>query len=301
MSDRRSGGLKRPIPGAGGPPLALCAALGIRSAWNDLNAAKAIREGATAMKTQIRRALWLRLLAGVGFYAMASPALSLVGPSSEDRSLAAHVVMVLKRGVDRAGFCTGVVVAPQVVLTAAHCVTAIRDMRIHYRDDSGQPVFVEVRAVATHPGFRADALTRRVASIDLALVQTQTPLDARFSPADLDDASAVVVGQPLRIAGYGVGREGEGATAGVLRSAALQVRAPLSAILLWAEDPSGQGSGGCTGDSGGPIFSGDGAKVLAITTWSAGTAGRHCGAVTQGPLIAPQRAWIDSVLKRWRL
>ena len=44
-----------------------------------------------------------------------------------------------------------------------------------------------------------------------------------------------------------------------------------------------------------------GAKVLAITTWSAGTAGKRCGAVTQGPLLAPQRGWIDSVLKGWGL
>ena len=113
------------------------------------------------MKTQIRRLAWSCLFAGAGACASASYALALVGPSSEDKSFAAHVVMVLKRGVDQAGFCTGVVVAPQVVLTAAHCVAATRDMRIHYRDGSGQPVFVEVRAVATHPGFRPDALARR--------------------------------------------------------------------------------------------------------------------------------------------
>jgi hypothetical protein len=46
-------------------------------------------------------------------------------------------------------------------------------------------------------------------------------------------------------------------------------------------------------------LSDDGAKVVAITTWSAGTGGRRCGTVTQGPLVAPQRAWIDGVLKRW--
>jgi hypothetical protein len=104
----------------------------------------------------------------------------------------------------------------------------------------------------------------------------------------------------VRVIGYGVGREGEGTSAGVLRDAALQVRAPLSKVLLWAEDPSGAGSGGCTGDSGGPIVADDGAKVLAITTWSSGTGGKRCGAVTQGPLIAGQRAWIDGVLEKWR-
>ena len=231
--------------------------------------------------------------------AIASPALAIVGPAREDRGFAAHVVMVLERGVDRAGFCSGVVLGPRAVLTAAHCVAAIKNMRIHYRDDAGRPILLEVAATAVHPGFHADAIAKRLVSIDLALIETQAPLDDRFSAAVLDEAADLAVGQAVQIVGYGVGREGEGASAGVLRSATLRVRAPLSRILIWAEDASGGGAGGCTGDSGGPILTGDGAKVLAITTWSSGTAGKRCGAVTQGPLLAPQRAWIDGVLQKW--
>ena len=55
-----------------------------------------------------------------------------------------------------------------------------------------------------------------------------------------------------------------------------------------------------SGDSGGPIVSADDGKVLAITAWSAGAGhGSRCGALTQGALVAPQRAWIDAVLNRW--
>jgi S1-C subfamily serine protease len=247
------------------------------------------------------RRLLIGLLASAGACAAASPALPLVGPASEERIFANHIVMILKGGVGWAGFCTGVVLAPRIVLTAAHCVTAIQNMRIYYPDNSGQPVMVEVQAVAIHPGFRADALAKRIASIDLALVRTQTPLDARFSPAALDENGAVAVGQPVRIVGGGVGREGVGTSAGVLRNATLQVRAPLSTILLWADDPNQTGAGACTGDSGGPILSEDGGKVIAITAWSSGTGGRRCGAITQGLLVAPQRAWIDRVIAQWRL
>jgi secreted trypsin-like serine protease len=243
--------------------------------------------------------MWI--VASVCTCAIVSPALPLVGPASEDQSFAPHVVMVLKRGGGRAGFCTGIVVAPQAVLTAAHCAASIKDLRVYYKDAAGQGAILEVSAVAVHPGYRADALRKHVVSIDLAMIQTQAPLDGRLSAAALDETGAVAVGQTVRIVGYGLAREGEGTSGGVLRSAPLRVRAPLSNILLWAEDPNGAGAGACSGDSGGPILSGDGAKVLAVTTWSAGPAvGSHCGAVTQGPLIAPQRAWIDGVLDKWR-
>jgi len=248
----------------------------------------------------VRIRCW-RLLILVLAGAFGSPALALVGTASEDLSYSGHLVMVLQRGADRAGFCTGVVIAPRVILTAAHCVAAIGDMRVHYRDNAGQPVLIEIEAVAVHPEYRADAVARRVVSIDLALVRVRTPLDARFSPAALDDGGLVALGRPLRIFGYGVAREGDGKSGGVLRSAALQVRAPLSRILLWAADPTGAGAGACGGDSGGPILSEDTRQVLAIATWSAGSGGRRCGTITQGPLVAPQRGWIDSVLKDWGL
>jgi hypothetical protein len=259
------------------------------------------KEAISQMNIQWRRRFVMWFLVGAGACAVGSPALSLVGPAVEDQSFAAHVVMVLKGGVKEASFCTGVVLSPQVVLTAAHCATAIENMRVYYRDPGGRSQMIEVAAVAIHPGFRANALTKRAASIDLALIRTRTPLDARFSAAQLDETGAVTVGQALQIIGYGLGREGEGVSGGVLRSALLRVRAPLSTILLWAEDPNKAGAGACSGDSGGPILSGDGAKVLAITTWSAGAGGgKRCGAVTQGPLIGPQRGWIDGVLQKWR-
>ena len=235
------------------------------------------------------------------FVMVSSPAFALVGPAVEDPSYADHVVMVLKRAVGRASFCTGVVLAPRVILTAAHCVAAIGDMRVHYRDDAGRPVLIEVDAIAVHPGYRADAAARRVVSIDLALVRTRTPIDPRFSAAALDADGVVAVGRPLRILGYGVAREGEGSSAGVLRGAALRVRAPLSKVLLWAEDPDDAGGGACAGDSGGPILADDTRQVLAISAWSTGGGARHCGTITQGPLVAPQRGWIDGVLRGWGL
>ena len=107
------------------------------------------------------------------------------------------------------------------------------------------------------------------------------------------------IGAHLRIAGFGIAREGAPATGGVLRSGTLDVRAPLSTILLWAEDPTHRGSGACTGDSGAPIFDAAGRALVAIADWAEGTAGKACGALTQGALVAPQRAWIEKTLSGW--
>ncbi len=173
-------------------------------------------------------------------------------------------------------------------------------MRVYYRGAGGEPVLREIAATAIHPLFHADAPAKRIVSIDLALIETSTPLEGRFSPASLDERGAVEIGEALKIFGYGVAQEGDGKTGGALRAAKLTVRAPQSSILLWAEDPGHAGAGACTGDSGGPIVSAASGKVVAITAWSAGAGhGRRCGALTQGPLVAPQAGWIDDVLKHW--
>ena len=90
----------------------------------------------------------------------------MVGPSESGARFADHLVMVLSRGGDREGFCTGIVLGPRAVLTAAHCLRPTRDMAIVYRDASGKPVLVAVAAAEAHPLYRANAIAERRVSID---------------------------------------------------------------------------------------------------------------------------------------
>lgn len=221
-----------------------------------------------------------------------SPASAVVGPSHEARDgIADNLVMVLQRSGPAAGFCTGVVVGPRAVVTAAHCVPAGADLRIHYKDAGGAPVLLPVAGVVRHPGYRAGAVARRERSVDLAVVTLPSPLPERFRPATLAAEGGARAGERFRIAGFGVAREGEGASSGLLREADLAAREPVSAVLLWAEDPTHRGAGACTGDSGGPMLDASG-EVVALTIWSAGAGGHRCGALTQALWLAPFRDWI---------
>ncbi|WP_411902559.1 S1 family peptidase [Methylorubrum thiocyanatum] len=219
----------------------------------------------------------------------AAPAQAIVG-GREGAGIpgAASAVMVLTSG---GGVCSGVVVAPDAVLTAGHCVAGVGENRVHYRDAAGRPVLAEVAARLLHPAYDGDAIRGRTRSIDLALLRTRDPLPARFAPAPLS-AAMPRAGQSLTLAGYGAARGNDRRSIGRYRGAALSVVEPYgpSRILLWLKAP---GAGGCQGDSGGPIL--DGEAVVALAAWVKDA----CGRLTQGVLLGPQRDWIDRTLSGW--
>jgi secreted trypsin-like serine protease len=235
----------------------------------------------------------------VVFATAAWPAAALVGSFAPAPELAPYVVMVLKRTGTASGFCSASVVAQDAVLTAAHCVADPSNTRVHFRGEHGEPVILEVTTVVTHPGYRTDAARSRIVSIDMALIRLAQPLPAPFKPLALAEAETIKAEETFRIAGFGVTQEGEGATSGVLRAAHVSARLPLSSILLWVNDPQGQGTGACTGDSGGPILALDRPVLIAVTDWAEGAGARKCGRLTQAALAAPQRRWIESVLAAW--
>ena len=227
-----------------------------------------------------------------------SPSQALVGESDLNGPMAPHAVMVLTSSAKGAGFCTGVVIAREAILTAAHCVAALAKTMVFFKQGEA-PVFLPPAAIAIHPAYKAQAPRTRERSIDLALIRASAPLPAPFTPVMLDDRGAITVGADFGISGFGLTREGQGASGGVLHWGKLRSRAPLSSILLWAEDANGKGFGACEGDSGGPVFNLATNALVAITSWTEGEDKTHCGKLTQAALIAPQRAWMDGVLRGW--
>ena len=238
-----------------------------------------------------------RLILGLAaLLGLSAPAGAIVGPARDGDGYADRIVMVLARQGGRQSICSGVALAPRLVLTAAHCLADAADVLIAVRLD-GRTTPVRVAAVARNPGYVFDATRKRRISIDLGLVRTEAPLPQGFKFAAIA-AAAPALGAPVTVAGFGVAREGGGPSDGHARAADLAVAEPLSKVTLWATDPARTGLGACHGDSGAPMFADDG-RLLAVVAWTNGFDGRGCGAITQGPLIAPARAWIDATRARW--
>ena len=243
------------------------------------------------MKNSRRRSNAFGLAALVVMFACPSPAPAIVG-RTHAADQAQSLVMVLGRDSRSAGFCSGVVIAPRAVLTAAHCVHAPADTRIHFKDASGAPILLDVARVVRHPGYRADAIAARARTVDLALVFARDDLAERFRPASVASASDAI-GTSFTLAGYGILQEGAPNSGGVLRATDVALRAPPSNLLLWL---AGDG-GACTGDSGGGVFDRDGALV-GIIAFAQGVGSSRCGALTQAVRVAPFRSWIKEAIGR---
>jgi S1-C subfamily serine protease len=227
----------------------------------------------------------------------AAPAAAIVGPSRDGDAYADRIVMVLARHGQRQSVCSGVALAPRLVLTAAHCLAGAAETLVAVRRD-GATAPAAVKAVAAHPGYDPNAPRDRRVSIDLGLVETSAPL-AGFAFAEIGDA-APALGGGVTVAGFGVTQERGAPSDGHIRAADLVVAAPLSKVTLWATDPGNGGLGACHGDSGAPLFDAEG-RVVAVVAWTNGADGRGCGAITQGPLLAPARAWIAMIRAKWGL
>eukprot|EP01037_Dinobryon_pediforme_P009567 gene9567-9643_t len=227
-------------------------------------------------------------------FSVISPGLAIVGPAAPAPGFAAQVMMVLARSAKSAGFCTGTVLSPTKLLTAAHCVGLAEDMRVHYRDGQNTPVLLDVKSVAIHPDFHAQAPKTREKSIDLAIVTLAKPLPDRFEPADLTQPQSFELGDSLTLAGFGVTHEGQAASSGTLSQGAVTLRAPKSEVLFWLEGPRGLGA--CTGDSGGPVFF-QGALV-GVISWTEGMPPAHCGKLTQAIRLKNQMNWVKAEMRR---
>src|ERR1700675_4205459 len=108
----------------------------------------------------------------------AQPASALVGgaPAAEDGIGRSVVTIIGSRGT----FCSGALLAPDLVLSAAHCVMPGADYRIVLYDAQRQPQLRDIKRVASHPQFNVQGILAHRASADVALLQLSEPLKAKM-------------------------------------------------------------------------------------------------------------------------
>lgn len=240
------------------------------------------------------------MLACLSGIVLTAPAFALVGPAREAPEFAPYVVTVLdKSGSGGASFCTASVIAQDVILTAAHCVSNLSNTRVFYRGGQKQLVLFDVASIAIHPEFRPKIGRKHLISIDLALLRLAEPLPPAFKPIELTGSGPVATGQPFRIAGFGRADESVSGTSGVLRAGILVASGPKSPVLVWLTDPDGAGLGGCTGDSGAPVLAIGQPALVAVAIRARGNNGYSCGASTEAVLIGPQMPWVRKTLQAW--
>ncbi|MFK8252232.1 S1 family peptidase [Ancylobacter terrae] len=236
------------------------------------------------------RALVLAVVCVLAFLA-AGPARAIVGGQPAAPDVAAQTAMIVST---RGASCTGSVLAPDVVLTAAHCVQPAANYAVAVIEPTG-PRIIPASRIALHPRFDPGSFDSRRPTPDLALVKLAEPLPARFRPARLGtDAALPAKGTVFTLAGFGVVRDGDGKSAGTLRSLDLPSIGTTGGIMIRLS--AGSTGGGCTGDSGGPVMAGG--AVVAVIGWSTAAGGaRGCGGVTGATWVGTQREWIETTAR----
>ncbi len=218
----------------------------------------------------------------------------MVGGAPPASDAVAHRVALIVGS--RGNFCSGVALARDLLLTAAHCVTPGADYKLVEYDANREPILRDVTDIARHPQFELKALLAHRATADIALLKLARPAD--LAPARLAPSSQpVAVGDRFLVAGYGVAVRGDGRTGGQVRAATLSATGQPGSLQIRLLDPAATAAGGlgaCTGDSGAPVFvPSEPLIVIGLVSWSTGpglTGG--CGGLTGVTPLARYRGWI---------
>ena len=175
--------------------------------------------------------------------------------------IAHTVVALVATNEDGQSLCTASVVAKDLVVTAAHCVTSPKpgqqsEMDLIFSSDIHHADASMIRKVdrVEVPSEWNPSESQNQDTSDIALVHFSGDLPAGYAPSDLLPFEQTLVrGESVELAGYGITDASANTGAGVLRKTDVTVLNPSYSASEVELDQS-HGGGACHGDSGGPAY-----------------------------------------------
>lgn len=254
------------------------------------------------------RALPFLVLAALSLFTGSAQAVLLGAASRDPNGLRRSVVFIENSAGE---LCSGALIAQDLVLTAAHCVTDSASYRVAAVNRAFRPLRVKVVAITAHPSFVTGTTPRTQPGVDLAVLRLERGLGSDFLPLDPTLSGRIGVGDGVTVAGFGVSNESRKGTARILRQANLVSLGPIEVAnrVLIVADPERlaetSGAGACRGDSGGPILAAtqDSYLLYGIVSWSSGalrtSGGRPnaCGGLTAVTPVAEHLGWIRQAVR----
>lgn len=213
-------------------------------------------------------------------------------------------------------YCTGVVLSPTLVLTAAHCVSSNDDSEIllgtlvHRKGDRDpKEGGIQIARVYQHPlykTFKDDDIQEKT-RVDIAIVRLASALPEAYKAAELqlDKAS---FDKKITLSGFGV-QTASGGRRNLLDPNSQAENVELRTIAARIDQADNeifkidQHRGGvCSGDSGGGMYDPQAleqgrAVVIAINSLAGEASGPTCANVAFGLRLIAHKAWIRQTLQ----
>jgi len=202
-----------------------------------------------------------------------------------------------------AGGCGASLVAPNVILSAAHCggyISSVRIGRHNLNDNSEDYETFTIAEEVPHPNYNPSTL-------DYDYMMLRLSGSSSYEPVTLDDGSTnLSAGTDLTVMGWGTTSSGGSASSVLLEvevdawsqtdcNAAYSPQGyPITDRMICAARPT---KDSCQGDSGGPIIDTASGVQIGVVSWGFGCADPNFPGVYAR--VSDQISWIQGYIDLW--